>query len=256
MGGQDCKAINCDAAGRVNNFIMNDKCAGGTGRFLEMIAEVLNIPLTEIGGTALQSETAIPFNTICAVFAKSEAIAHLRKGVRKSDILAGLNQAIATRCLNLLKRVTIEKEFAITGGIAKNRRIVAELTERVGLAPLLSEDPQLIGALGAALFAEERCHGGGWEKAARVHYGYSDGTGNYFITIDAGRCDGCGECVPVCPSLIFEVVQEDGTQPKARVKESARKNLAFLCPGYTSCRGNLPENCHAVCRGDAIRHTW
>ncbi len=79
MGGQDCKAINCDAAGRVNNFIMNDKCAGGTGRFLEMIAEVLNIPLTEIGSTALQSETAIPFNTICAVFAKSEAIAAFDK---------------------------------------------------------------------------------------------------------------------------------------------------------------------------------
>ena len=112
MGGQDCKAISCDDDGRIVNFIMNDKCAGGTGRFLEMIAEVLNTPLEKIGDLSLKSETAIPFNTICAVFAKSEAIAYLRKGVAKSDILAGLHEAIATRCLNLLKRVSIEKELS------------------------------------------------------------------------------------------------------------------------------------------------
>lgn len=256
MGGQDCKAISCDENGRVTDFVMNDKCAGGTGRFLEMIAEVLNIPLEEIGDVALRSEMAIPFNTICAVFAKSEAIGHLRRGVSKSDILAGLNEAIATRCLSLLKRVSIEKEFSITGGIAKNKGMVAELTGKVGLAPLLCEDPQIIGALGAALFAEERCRGRGTADESRVHYGYTDGTGDYFITIDAGRCDGCGKCVPVCPPGIFEVVQEDTSQPKARVKEAARKNLAFLCPGFPSCNGSLKANCHSVCPEDAISHTW
>ncbi len=256
MGGQDCKAINCDENGRVTDFVMNDKCAGGTGRFLEMIAEVLNIPLEEIGDAALRSEMAIPFNTICAVFAKSEAIGHLRRGVSKSDILAGLNEAIATRCLSLLKRLSIEKEFSITGGIAKNKGMVAELTEKVGLAPLLCGDPQIVGALGAALFAEERCRGMGTADGSRVHYGYTDGTGDYFITIDAGRCDGCGECVPVCPSGIFEVVQENTGQPKARVKEAARKNLAFLCPGFPSCNGSLKVNCHSVCPKDAISHTW
>ncbi len=256
MGGQDCKAINCDADGRVNNFIMNDKCAGGTGRFLEMIADVLNMPLEEIGPAALRSKQAIPFNTICAVFAKSEAIAYLRKGVSKEDILAGLNEAIATRCLNLLKRVSIQKEFTITGGIAKNQGMVAQLQERVGLEPLLCEDPQLIGALGAALFARDRCQGRAAAVAGKAQYGYSDGTGNYFITIDTGRCDGCGECVTVCPSAILEVATEDDGQLRARVKEEARKNLAMLCPGYEACLAKLERNCHRVCPGDAISHTW
>ena len=256
MGGQDCKAINCDADGRVNNFIMNDKCAGGTGRFLEMIADVLNMPLEEIGAAALRSKQAIPFNTICAVFAKSEAIAYLRKGVSKEDILAGLNEAIATRCLNLLKRVSIEKEFTITGGIAKNQGMVAQLQEKVGLAPLLCEDPQLIGALGAALFARDRCQGKATAAAAKVQYGYSDGTGNYFITIDTGRCDGCGECVPTCPAGIFEIAAGDDGQLKARVKEEVRKKLALLCSGHEACSSKMELDCHKVCPGDAISHTW
>lgn len=156
MGGQDCKAISCDGAGRVTNFVMNDKCAGGTGRFLEMIAEVLNLPLQSIGDLSLTSEAAVPFNTICAVFAKSEALAYLKRGAGKSDILSGLHEAISTRCLNLLKRVSVQPEFAITGGIAKNKGMVHALRRKVGLEPLLCEDPQLIGALGAALFAAER----------------------------------------------------------------------------------------------------
>ena len=256
MGGQDCKAINCDSNGNVINFIMNDKCAGGTGRFLEMIADVLNIPLEEIGDIALKSAKAIPFNTICAVFAKSEAIAHLRQGVSKSDILAGLNEAIATRCLNLLKRISIEKEFSITGGIAKNKGMVAEIKEKVALAPLLCEDPQIVGALGAALFAEERCLGIGTRDESRIHYGYTDGTGNYFVTIDASRCDGCGECVSACPSGIFEVIQGSNGKSTAKVKDAARKKLAFLCPGFETCRSRLEANCHHVCPMDAISHTW
>jgi predicted CoA-substrate-specific enzyme activase len=256
MGGQDCKAINCDAQGRVTNFIMNDKCAGGTGRFLEMIAEVLNIPLTEIGDAALSSSQPIPFNTICAVFAKSEAIGYLRRGVSKSDILAGLNEAIATRCLNLLKRVSIEKDFTITGGIAKNKGMVAKLREKVGLEPLLCQDPQIVGALGAALFAQDRCRGIGTKDESRIHYGYSDGTGNYFITIDTGQCDGCGRCVPVCPAAVLEVAAGGDGQPKARVKEEARKKLALLCPGFYACSRRLEANCQRVCPRDAISHTW
>ncbi|NOQ43184.1 MAG: hypothetical protein GQ560_01840, partial [Dehalococcoidia bacterium] len=235
MGGQDCKAISCDGEGRVTNFIMNDKCAGGTGRFLEMIAEVLNIPLEEIGDLALQSNKAIPFNTICAVFAKSEAMLYHRQGVAKSDILAGLHEAIATRSLNLLKRVSIEKEFSITGGIAKNKGMVAKLKEKVGLEPLLCEDPQIVGALGATLFAQERCSGRNPRQELKVHYGYSDGTGDYFITIDAGRCDGCGDCVPACPNEVFAVAEDDSGQLKAKVKEEARKKLASLCPGFQRC---------------------
>ena len=156
MGGQDCKAINCDEAGQVTNFVMNDKCAGGTGRFLEMIADVLNTPLEKIGELSLKSKTAIPFNTICAVFAKSEAITHVRKGIDKSDILAGLHDAIAVRCLNLLKRVVIDKDFTVTGGISKNIGMIEKIKNKVGLEPVLAPDPQIIGALGAALFAQEK----------------------------------------------------------------------------------------------------
>jgi len=156
MGGQDCKAINCDDRGRVTNFIMNDKCAGGTGRFLEMIADVLQVPLEEIGPLSLESTHDIPFSTVCAVFAKSEALALLKTGAAKSDILAGLHDAIAVRCHNLLKRVSIEKDFTITGGISKNPGMVDKIRRRVGMEPVLAPDPQIIGALGAALFARER----------------------------------------------------------------------------------------------------
>lgn len=256
MGGQDCKAINCSAEGRLTNFIMNDKCAGGTGRFLEMIAEVLNIPLEGMGDLALQSRTAIPFNTICAVFAKTEAIACLRRGVTKSDILAGLNEAIATRCLKLLKRVSLEKDFSITGGIAKNKGMVAKIKEKTGLAPLLCEDPQLCGALGAALFARERYSGKAAQEVLKIHYGYNDGTGDYFITIDTGRCDGCGKCVPACPAGIFVVASENGSQPKALVREELRKRLAFVCPGHQLCRRRQELNCQRVCAKAAISHSW
>ena len=156
MGGQDCKAINCNEKGEVTGFIMNDKCAGGTGRFLEMIADVLMVPLEEIGKLSLESEKHVPFSTVCAVFAKSEALSLLKKGARKADIFDGLHDAIAIRCSSLLRRITVEADFAITGGIAKNMGMVEKIRKKVGLEPLLASDPQTIGALGAALFARER----------------------------------------------------------------------------------------------------
>jgi predicted CoA-substrate-specific enzyme activase len=255
MGGQDCKAISCDGGGRVVNFIMNDKCAGGTGRFLEMIADVLGIPLAQIGEVALKAKKDIPFNTICAVFAKSDALSYLRQGVDKGSILAGLHEAIATRSINLLKRVSIQQDFSITGGISKNSGMVAKLREKVGMEPLQCEDPQLVGAIGAAIFAAERCNGAEVEEMD-AQYGYSDGTGEYFITIDTARCDGCGECVPLCPAAILEIAPDNNGNPRARVKESARRRLANLCPGFTICSGSNEANCHSVCWQDAISHTW
>jgi predicted CoA-substrate-specific enzyme activase len=256
MGGQDCKAIRCDAGGNVTDFVMNDKCAGGTGRFLEMIADVLGVGLEDIGNLALRSRNAIPFNTICAVFARSEAITHRRKGVAASDILAGLNEAIATRCLNLLKKVSIEADFTITGGIAKNRGMVAKIGEKVGLDPRLAEDPQIIGALGAALFAREKYLGGETRQAAKVRYGYNDGTGDYYITIVPAKCDGCGRCAAACPAAVFEVIGENGRRPGARVSEAARKRLSMLCPGDDACREARGENCRSVCGQDAISLSW
>lgn len=254
MGGQDCKAISVDGQGRVTKFVMNDKCAGGTGRFLEMIAEVLGVPLAESGKLAIQAKNPVPFNTICAVFAKSEAIAYRRKGADKGDILAGLNDAIATRSLNLLKRVGLQKDFSITGGISKNEGMVAKLTEKVGLEPLLCPDPQLAGALGAALYAEERLKGvvgGGVE----IQYGYSDGTGEYFITVDTAKCDGCGLCVEACPSRVLTMISEDGRGPYAAVKEDLRKKLSYVCPGIVSCAAK-GSNCCDACKHGAIKVSW
>jgi benzoyl-CoA reductase subunit A len=256
MGGQDCKAINCDSDGVVTNFVMNDKCAGGTGRFLEMIASVLGLTVQEIGEVSLTSKSAIPFNTICAVFAKSEAISYLRHGVSRSDILAGLHEAIAVRCLNLLQRIGISREFSITGGIAKNKGMVAKIREKVGLEPLLAADPQIIGALGAALFAQERFLGKESKEDFKIHYGYTDGTGNYFIMVDNGRCDGCGRCVAACPSQVYEVFSENSSKPRARVTEKARKRLSILCPGVKACPSGSEGNCAAVCPSGAISLTW
>ncbi len=256
MGGQDCKAISIDNEGKVVNFVMNDKCAGGTGRFLEMIADVLTTPLTEIGEVALRSTSTIPFNTICAVFARSEAINCLKKGVAKSDILAGLNEAISVRCLNLLKRVSIQPDFSISGGIAKNKGMVAKIREKVGIEPKLAPDPQLIGAIGAAIFAKERYEGSYKREEMKAQYGYSDGTGDYFITVDTGKCDGCGECVKACPAALFALAKDNYRQLKAGIKEESRKKLHIACPGFKACAQSNTVNCHSVCPKDALSHTW
>jgi len=256
MGGQDCKAIRCDEKGNVTDFIMNDKCAGGTGRFLEMIADVLGAQLTEIGDLALKSKSAIPFNTICAVFAKSEAISYLRQSVDRSDILAGLNEAISVRCLNLLKKVSISPDFTITGGIAKNKGMVAKITEKVGMEPKLASDPQLMGALGAALYAQEKFLGKNTTVDTRMQYGYNDATGDYYITVDEAKCDGCGKCVNACPAAVFELTHENGRKPVTRVKETARKRLSIVCPGYDACLNEHKENCKSICPQGAITITW
>lgn len=255
MGGQDCKAINCDEHGNVTNFVMNDKCAGGTGRFMEMIAEVLNLQLEEIGDVSLQSTNAIPFNTICAVFAKTEAINYQRKGIRKSDILSGLHEAIATRTYNLLKRVSVQPDFSITGGISKNRGMVVKLTEKVGMEPLLCEDPQLCGALGAALFARDRYENNITAPSVKMQYGYDDATGAYFISVDGGKCTGCGDCVTACPAGVF-VLSGDTGNKAAEVKSEIRKKIIQYCPGFEACSRENAVNCHSVCKVNAIEHSW
>lgn len=255
MGGQDCKAIRCDGNGCVTSFVMNDKCAGGTGRFLEMIADVLNLKLSDIGQLSMTSDNKIPFNTICAVFAKTDAIKYMKKGIPKKDILAGLHEAISTRSYNLLKRVTIEKDFAITGGIAKNKGMVAKIQEKIGLQPMLCNDPQLVGAIGAALFAVERYHGS-TKLSLTAQYGYTDATGEYFISIDTGRCDACGNCLRDCPAGLFTLKRYDDGQNKAALKEEYSKKISLLCPGYEKCSITNKINCHQACKTEAISHSW
>jgi ferredoxin len=169
--------------------------------------------------------------------------------------MAGLHEAIAVRSVNLLKRVSIKKDFAISGGIAKNAGMVRKLADKVGLEPLLADDPQLVGALGAALFARERHRGAGLGEM-KIQYGYSDGTGEYFLTVDTAMCTGCGECVEVCPADVFRLEANDAGEDEAVVRPEVRKKLAVLCPGADACLEANGANCHSVCRPGAIEHSW
>jgi predicted CoA-substrate-specific enzyme activase len=157
MGGQDCKAIRVNARGEVTNFLINDKCAAGTGRFMDIIAEALKVPLFEVGELSLKSPKPIAFNAVCAIFVKSEALALMKQGVSKADILAGLHEMISQRVLTLLKRVGIEDEFVITGGIARNVGVVTRIEQKLdGIKITIPPEPQIAGAVGAALFAFDR----------------------------------------------------------------------------------------------------
>lgn len=156
MGGQDCKAIKCDEQGRLLNFTMNDKCAAGTGRFFEIIAKVMDLPLGDIGRLSLETKNEVRISSTCAVFGKSEVASLVRQGRNKSDILGGVHSAVSDRVVTLLRRVGITPDLAITGGIARNMGIVRRVEERVGCKALIPEEPQIIGALGAALFARDR----------------------------------------------------------------------------------------------------
>ncbi|MBU0514237.1 MAG: benzoyl-CoA reductase, bzd-type, subunit Q [Proteobacteria bacterium] len=154
MGGQDCKAIHVDEKGKVSNFLMNDKCAAGTGRGMEVFADLLGVPVTEIGEMSLQvEEEPPPVSSTCVVFAKSEASGLLREGWPKEKVLAAYCSAMAHRVVTLLERIGVEPEFGITGGIAKNIGVVSRLEKELGIKALIPKyDTQIAGALGAALF--------------------------------------------------------------------------------------------------------
>ncbi len=155
MGGQDCKAIRCDERGKVVAFQMNDKCAAGTGRGMEVFADLLQVPIGEVGPLSLAvPEEPPPVSSTCVVFAKSEASGLMRRGWGKEKVLAAYCSAMAHRVFTLLERVGVEREFAITGGIAKNPGVVRRIERELGFEGLKSPiDSQIAGALGAALFA-------------------------------------------------------------------------------------------------------
>ncbi|MBI4295596.1 MAG: benzoyl-CoA reductase, bzd-type, subunit Q [Chloroflexi bacterium] len=156
MGGQDCKAIKCDDKGKVTTFLMNDKCAAGTGRGMEVFATLLQVPIGEVGAMSLTVEQEPePVSSTCVVYAKTEAIGLLRSGWPKNKVLAAYCSAMAHRVYTLLERVGVEKDFAITGGIAKNIGVVSRLEKELGLKALpVRYDTQIAGGIGAALFAK------------------------------------------------------------------------------------------------------
>ena len=159
MGGQDCKVIHCDDRGKVLNFIMNDKCAAGTGRGMEVIADVLSVPIEDIGRRSFEiDEEPPPVSNVCTVFAKSEATALLRAGWSVNTVLAAYCGAMARRVAGLIQRLGVQGDFFITGGIGKNSGVTKRIERLIGVESVRLPadsvlDPQIAGALGAALFA-------------------------------------------------------------------------------------------------------
>jgi predicted CoA-substrate-specific enzyme activase len=154
IGGQDSKGIKI-SNGKVVNFVMNDKCAAGTGRFLEVIAEALGVRVEEMGELSLKSGSIPKISSTCTVFAEQEVISWLTMGTKVEDILAGIHDAIATRVHGMAQRVKIEREVVVTGGCAKNVGLVKALERKIGYSVLVPSEPLLTGAIGAALIGKE-----------------------------------------------------------------------------------------------------
>ena len=156
IGGQDSKAIHVNATGEVTDFAMNDKCAAGTGRFLEMIARSLEISLDELGPAALESKKHLEIASMCSVFAESEVISLIANNEEKPDIAAGVCRAVAGKAYSLMRRVGLEGAYMMTGGVAQNPGVVRAVEELIGEKLFICEDPEIVGATGAALLALEK----------------------------------------------------------------------------------------------------
>jgi predicted CoA-substrate-specific enzyme activase len=155
LGGQDSKVIILDGEGRVVDFVMNDKCAAGTGRFLEVMAGAMETRLEEMGNVSLRARKPIPISSMCTVFAESEVVSLIAQGAKREDIIGGIHDAIASRIYRMAKRLRLADEITFTGGVAKNIGMVEALKRRFRTPINLPEEPQIVGALGAALIAAD-----------------------------------------------------------------------------------------------------
>lgn len=153
LGGQDSKVIILDTRRRVVDFVMNDKCAAGTGRFLEVMAGALETCLEEMGSLSLRARKRISISSMCTVFAESEVVSLIAQGASREDIIGGIHDSIASRIYRMAKRLPIEGEITFTGGVAKNLGMVEVLRRRFKASINLPDEPQIVGALGAALIA-------------------------------------------------------------------------------------------------------
>jgi len=154
IGGQDAKCMKIDN-GRLISFVMNDKCSAGTGRFLEVTAATLGIRLEDMGDISLKATKKIQISNLCTIFAQQEVVALLSRGEKLENILAGLHDALASRIAALARRLGIEPDLVLTGGVAKNSGMVRAMKENLGCEILVPEEPLLTGALGAAILAKE-----------------------------------------------------------------------------------------------------
>lgn len=155
IGGQDSKVIRLDENGNVTNFVMNDKCAAGTGRFLELMARTLELSLDDMSRLGLEWKEDVTISSMCTVFAESEVVSLIAENRTPADIIHGLNRSVATKTCALCRRVGGEESYMMTGGVSKNRGVVSEIEKILGVKLHISDKAQLNGALGAALFALE-----------------------------------------------------------------------------------------------------
>jgi predicted CoA-substrate-specific enzyme activase len=153
LGAESSRAVRISPDGHATAFATNDKCAAGSGRFLELMARLLEVPLDEMGDLALAADTRAEVSSRCAIFAESEVISHIHRGLPKAAILAGLHAAVVDRIVEIAGRIGVERELAVTGGLALNRALLAELESRLSVPLLVSPEPRIVGALGAALAA-------------------------------------------------------------------------------------------------------
>jgi len=155
IGGQDSKAITIDTHGRVTNFIMNDKCAAGSGRFVEVIADTVGLKLEQMGDLSLQSTHPAQISSICTIWAQQEVASRLAEGVPVPDLIAGVHRSLADRVARMVKRLKLQKEVILTGGGGKNKGLVKALADQLDCEILVPPEPLITGALGAALLGRE-----------------------------------------------------------------------------------------------------
>lgn len=153
VGGQDSKVISITEDGRVKDFAMNDKCAAGTGRFLEVMSRALELDLENFGGVSLKADSPSPISSTCAVFAETEVISLIARGEKRENIVAGIHESIARRVASLAVRVGVKEQVMMTGGVSKNTGAVAALEKALDVKALVTEYSQFGGALGAAVLA-------------------------------------------------------------------------------------------------------
>jgi len=155
IGGQDVKGIKIDGSGKAIDFVMNDKCAAGTGRFIEVVADTLGVPLDKVGDLSLQSRGPAKISNICTIWAQQEVAASLAEGVPIFDLLAGVHQSLADRIIRMVNRLRVEEAIIVTGGGGKNKGLLKALSHQLGREILVPEEPLITGALGAALLGKE-----------------------------------------------------------------------------------------------------
>jgi len=156
IGGQDTKVISVDENGEIEDFVMNDKCAAGTGRFLEVMAGILEVPLQDFGACALAAHKQITITSTCTVFAESEVISLISRQEAKEDIAYAIHSSVADRIVSLVRKLHVHGEVTLTGGVSKNSAIRSILEKRLNTTVNLPENPQIVGALGAAVIARRK----------------------------------------------------------------------------------------------------